>query len=65
MTEKKYEYIPRLMSRILSRRANTSYHLKDKIVLEERHPKRQQATIANTEPLPTAELVASKRSRFN
>jgi len=44
----KYEYIPQLMNGILARR----------------HPKRQQATIANSEPLPTAELVSNKRYHF-
>ena len=45
MTEKKYEYIPQLMNGILARRVNTLYHLKDKRVLGERHPKCKQATI--------------------
>ena len=61
LKKKKYEYIPGLMDDIVSLRSNTSTRLKDRTVLEESHPKRQQATI---DP-PTAELVVSKRSHFN
>lgn len=64
LKKKKYEYIPGLMDDILSQRSNTSSRLKDRVVLEESHPKHQQATIGNVEPPPTAELVASKRSRL-
>ena len=65
LKKKKYEYIPGLMDDIVSLWSNTSTRLKDRTVLEESHPKRQQATIGNIEPPPTAELVVSKRSRFN
>ena len=64
-TKKLYEYIPVLMEDVLKQRSNTSNRLKDRVILEENHPKRQQSTIGNTEPLPTVELVTTKRSCFN
>ena len=45
-------------------RIATSIKLKDKVVLEENHPKRRQSTIGTTEPLPTTELVSNKRLHF-
>ena len=60
-----YEYIPVLMEDFLKQRSNTSNRLKDKVILEENHPKWQQSTIGNTEPLPTTALETTKRSHSN
>ena len=65
LTKKKYEYLPQLVDCILSQRSSSSNRLKDKVILEEEHPKHCQATITNTEPTSSAELAASKRSLFN
>jgi len=65
LKKKTYEYIPDLMKDIMTLRVTTSSKLKDKVVLDEHHPKRRQSTIGNTQPLPTTELVSNKKSRFH
>jgi len=51
MEKKKYTYIPFLISDITTWLSESSCRLKDKRVLDENHPKRRQATIANTNPI--------------
>ena len=58
--DKDYSYIPMLMAKIFKLRANDDDYME--MFLSD--PRRIAPTIASVAPLPTSELVAAHRSRF-
>ena len=62
--DKDYSYIPMLMAKIFKLRANDDGSMQDYMEMSLSDPRRIAPTIANVAPLPTSELVAAHRSRF-
>ena len=62
--DKDYSYIPMLMAKIFKLGANDDGSMQDYMEMSLSDPRRIAPTIANVAPLPTSELVAAHRSRF-
>ena len=65
LVSKEYSYIPKLMDVISRERANSDVNLKHKQLQPLHHPCNIQKMIGHRPPENTAELVASKLSRFS
>ena len=65
LVKKKYDYIPSMIKEIESQRSMGSFALKHPLLQPTQHPTRIQATIGNTEPLSTTDIIRNKKSRFS
>ena len=61
--DKDYSYIPMLLAKIFKLHANDDY-MQDYMEMSLSDPRRIAPTIVSVAPLPTGELVAAHRSRF-
>ena len=62
--EKKYNYIPEIMKRILAMRLEDGVGMNNRVVLEADDPRRISAVLAPIPPPPTQEIVKDQKSRF-